>query len=101
MRNTKKLLSSYVLHLSKRKPRIRKKNKQKYFSEEFIVGVGFLSGTWSSVGISPGAIVFDSLLNVIIIYTTDFKYGFIFHLTPLIVTAFSCYVLIPWVEYLE
>ena len=64
-------------------------NRQRYFYEEFTIGLGFLSGMWLAVGIDPEAIIFDSLLNVIKTYNPDFKFGFIFYLVPIIVTVLS------------
>lgn len=70
-------------------------NRQKYFYEEFVIGLGFTSGLWLAVGIDPEAIIFDSLLNVVKAYTPYFKFGFIFYLLPIIVTVLSL-----WCAYL-
>ena len=60
----------------------------KYFYEKFVLG-GFVSGVWLAVGVDPEAIISDSILNLIKTYNPNLKFGLIFYVIPLIVTAFS------------
>lgn len=59
------------------------------YSHKYVLLFGFLSGLWLAVGIDPEAIVIDSVLDVVKILYSEFKFGFMFYLIPILGTITS------------
>ena len=59
--------------------------KAEYFFNEFVIGLGFLSGLWITVGIDPLAEVFKALATIINTLNPDSGFGFLFFVIPIII----------------
>jgi uncharacterized membrane protein HdeD (DUF308 family) len=63
--------------------------KEEFFYKEFILGIGFLSGLWISIGINPEAVLFDTLLNTMETLNSDSSFPAFFYIIPTLGTITS------------
>lgn len=63
--------------------------KVEYFINEFVIGLGFLSGLWIAVGIDPLAEVFKALATILNTLNPDSGFGFLFFVIPIIILICS------------
>ena len=63
----------------------------KSFVNEFVIGLGFLSGLWIHVGIDPEAEVIKALASVVQTLSPNSGFSFLFWLLPIIATIGSIF----------
>ena len=69
--------------------------KVEYFINEFVIGLGFLSGLWIAVGIDPLAEVFKAFATILNTFNPDSGFGFLFFVIPIIILI--CSILVTYV----
>ena len=63
--------------------------KAEYFVNEFVIGLGFLSGLWIAVGIDPQAEIFKAFDTILKTLNPDSGFGFLFFVIPIIILICS------------
>ena len=56
---------------------------------QFVIGLGFLSGLWTAIGIDPQAVIFDILGNAVDTVSTDPVIRSLFLILPTILLVIS------------
>jgi len=64
-------------------------NKKEYFIDEFVIGLGFLSGLWIAVGFNPEAELFKALGMIINILNPNFGFNTLFFIVPTLILIAS------------
>ena len=64
-------------------------NKKEYFIDEFVIGLGFLSGLWIAAGINPEAEVFKALGTIINILSSNSGFDTLFFILPTLIFIVS------------
>lgn len=59
--------------------------KAEYFVNEFVIGLGFLSGLWIAVGIDPQAEIFRAFATIIKTLNPNSGFGLLFFIIPIII----------------
>lgn len=59
--------------------------KAEYFINEFVIGLGFLSGLWIAVGIDPQAELFKALNTFLNYVNPESRLGILFFLVPIVI----------------
>jgi hypothetical protein len=65
--------------------------RSKTYIWQFVLGLGFVSGLWTAIGIDPQAVLLTVLGNVIDTLYSDPVVRWIFFLLPLIILGFSVF----------
>jgi len=63
--------------------------KSRTFIWQFVVGLGFLSGLWTAIGIDPQAVVLNALGNIVYSVYADPAIRFLFIILPTILLLIS------------
>ena len=68
--------------------------KAEYFVNEFVIGLGFLSGLWVAVGIDPQAEIFKTFATIIKTLNPNSGFGLLFFILPIIILI--CLILLTY-----
>ena len=68
--------------------------KAEYFVNEFVIGLGFLSGLWIAVGFDPQAEIFKAFDTILKTLNPDSEFEFLFFVIPIIILI--CLILITY-----
>ena len=63
--------------------------RSKTYIWQFVIGLGFVSGLWTAIGIDPQAVLLTALRNVVDILYSDPVVRWIFFLLPMIILGVS------------
>jgi hypothetical protein len=63
--------------------------KAEYFVNEFVIGLGFLSGLWIAVGIDPQAEIFRAFATIIKTLNPNSGFGLLFYIILIIILICS------------
>jgi hypothetical protein len=67
------------------------KRSNKTYIWQFVIGLGFVSGLWTAIGIDPQAVLLTALGNVVDTLYSDPVVRWIFLILPLIIFGISVY----------
>jgi hypothetical protein len=65
--------------------------RSKTYVWQFVLGLGFVSGLWTAIGIDPQAVLLTALGNVVEALYSDPVVRWVFFLLPLIILGVSVY----------
>jgi hypothetical protein len=65
--------------------------RSKRYIWQFVIGLGFVSGLWTAIGIDPQAVLLTALGNVVDTLYSDPVVRWIFFILPLIILGVSVY----------
>jgi len=65
--------------------------RSKTYIWQFVIGLGFVSGLWTAIGIDPQAVLLTALGNVVDTLYSDPVVRWIFFILPLIILGISVY----------
>jgi hypothetical protein len=65
--------------------------RSKTYIWQFVIGLGFVSGLWTAIGIDPQAVLLTALGNVVDALYSDPVVRLIFFILPLIILGISVY----------
>jgi hypothetical protein len=63
--------------------------KAEYFVNEFVVGLGFLSGLWSAVGVDPETEIFKAFSTIITALNPNSGFDILFFVLPIVILIVS------------
>jgi len=63
--------------------------KAEYFVNEFVIGLGFLSGLWIAAGSDPQAEIFRAFATIIKTLNPNSGFGLLFFIIPMIILICS------------
>ena len=65
--------------------------RSKTYIWQFVIGLGFVSGLWTAIGIDPQAFLLTTLENVVETLYSDPVVRWIFFILPLVILSLSIY----------
>jgi hypothetical protein len=60
-------------------------NKREYFLDEFVIGLGFLSGLWIAIGVDPEAEIFKAFSTIINTLNPNSGFNILFFVMPILI----------------